>query len=93
MDNFTYTLSNICACGIFVAFQGLIWWWNIYGSSLLVFCYFLMICAVMLGIYEDYSGSALRHVECGRCVCLWEYTNNIQFIYISVLFHTIDCSD
>ena len=52
------------------------------------------ICAVMLGLYVDYSSSTMGHI----CT-LWQaeffrvYANNMKCMYASTCYHIVDCSE
>ena len=55
---------------------------------------FLLIYAVMLGLYVDYSSRAMEHVyTVGRHIYSGAYANNVKCSYASVVSHIVDCSE
>ena len=70
-----------------MAFEGHICCWHLYGSGILIKIYSLLFsstCAVILGLYVDYSSSAVGiPVQCGRNICSGAYANNVKCMYIS----------
>ena len=82
-----------------VGFEGHIWCGQIYGDSIVikvfcVFCLFWLLCAVVEGLYVDYSCGEVGHIcEMLETYCSGIYTNNVKYVYSSVLGHIIDCSE
>ena len=52
---------------------------------------FSLICAVMWGLYVDYSSSAVEHIQCGMHICLGAYANDVNYMYTRVPVHIVDC--
>ena len=90
------THDAIGICGIYVTFEGHVCCWHIYGNSMvnksLLFCFVLLVCAVMWGLYVDYSISTWEQICTVLHACLlWAYASNVKCMYTSVCAHIVDC--
>ena len=81
-------------CGI----SGGISCWHIHGNSIVnescTLLSYLQICAVMLGLYVEYSRHAVgqTHTMC-QAYCAGTYANNAKCMYHCATAHTVDYSE
>ena len=62
---------------------------------MLQFINFLLICAIMLGLYVGYSRNAVRHkyMLCGRHICSGAYAINVECVHTNVPGLIVLCSE